>query len=97
MWPRGLFRIACRQCASGADFSRSRSTGVFACFVAHFNIAHVAEMVKQGIEAVDWRDGNSRCTTSPEPASRVDRREAVGGLFLTDVVIYDNITIEDGQ
>jgi hypothetical protein len=30
-----------------------------------------------------------------QPAWRC--RRAIGGLFLTDVVIYDNITIEDGQ
>jgi hypothetical protein len=51
VWPSGLFRISCRQYASGADFSRSRSAGVFACFVAPIDVAHVAEMVKHGIEA----------------------------------------------
>ena len=49
--------------------------GVFAWFVAPFDIARVAAMVKHVIEAVG----------------------AIGGLFLTDVVIYDNITMEGGQ
>jgi hypothetical protein len=98
MWPSGLFRISCRQYASSADFSRSRSAGVFACFVAPFDIAHLADIVKDGILGAQQAPRvmailDVRVRPGRQPACEC--RAAIVGLFLTGVVIYDNITRSD--
>ena len=53
----GLKAIVLAPSAAPSEFIAAVRSHVFACFVAPFDIAGVADMTKRAIDAVDWRDG----------------------------------------
>ncbi len=53
----GIKAIVLAPEATPREFIAAVRSHVFACFVAPFDMAGVAEMTKSAIEAVDWRDG----------------------------------------
>jgi anti-sigma regulatory factor (Ser/Thr protein kinase)/CheY-like chemotaxis protein len=53
----GLKAIVLAPAAAPAELIEAIRSRVFACFVAPFDAAHVAEMTKRAVDAVDWRDG----------------------------------------
>jgi len=53
----GLKAIVLAPAAAPAEFIEALRSQVFACFVAPFDVAQVAEMAKRAVDAVDWRDG----------------------------------------
>ncbi len=53
----GLKAIVLAPAAAPAELIEAIRSQVFACFVAPFDAAQVAEMAKSAIDAVDWRDG----------------------------------------
>jgi len=53
----GLKAIVLAPTATPAEFIEAIRSQVFACFVAPFDAAPVAEMAKRAIDAVDWHDG----------------------------------------
>jgi anti-sigma regulatory factor (Ser/Thr protein kinase)/ActR/RegA family two-component response regulator len=53
----GLKAIVVATAAAPAEIIAAVRSHVFACFVAPFDIADVAEMTKRAIDAVDWKDG----------------------------------------
>ena len=53
----GLKAIVLAPAAAPADFIAAIRSQVFACFIAPFDAAPVAEMAKRAIDAADWRDG----------------------------------------
>jgi len=53
----GLKAIVLAPAAAPAEFIEVLRSQVFACFVAPFDVAQVAEMAKRAVDAVDWRDG----------------------------------------
>jgi anti-sigma regulatory factor (Ser/Thr protein kinase) len=55
----GIKAIVLAPAAAPADIIAAVRFHVFACFVAPFDIASVADMTKRAIEAIDWRDGIS--------------------------------------
>jgi anti-sigma regulatory factor (Ser/Thr protein kinase) len=55
----GLKAVVLVPAAAPAEFIAAVRSHVFACFVAPFDIAAVADMTKRAIDAVDWRDGIS--------------------------------------
>jgi anti-sigma regulatory factor (Ser/Thr protein kinase)/CheY-like chemotaxis protein len=62
----GLKAIVLAPAAAPADLIAAIRSQVFACFVAPFDIGHVAEMTKRAIDAADWRDGISVESGLPE-------------------------------
>jgi anti-sigma regulatory factor (Ser/Thr protein kinase) len=53
----GTKAIVLAPAAAPSEFIEAVRSHVFACFVAPFDVAAVAEMAKRAIEAIDWRDG----------------------------------------
>jgi anti-sigma regulatory factor (Ser/Thr protein kinase) len=53
----GIKAIVLAPAAAPSEFIDAVRSHVFACFVAPFDIAGVADMTKRAIETVDWRDG----------------------------------------
>jgi CheY-like chemotaxis protein len=53
----GLKAIVLAPAAAPSDLIAAIRSQVFACFVAPFDVAQVAEMTSRAIEAIDWRDG----------------------------------------
>ena len=55
----GIKAIVLAPAATPVEFISAVRSHVFACFVAPFDFAEIAEMTKRAIEAIDWRDGIS--------------------------------------
>jgi len=53
----GLKAIVLAPAAVPAELIAAVRSQVFACFVAPFEVAHVADMTRRALDAVDWRDG----------------------------------------
>jgi anti-sigma regulatory factor (Ser/Thr protein kinase) len=53
----GLKAIVLAPAAAPGDIIAAVRAQAFACFVAPFDVAQVADMTRRAIEAVDWRDG----------------------------------------
>jgi anti-sigma regulatory factor (Ser/Thr protein kinase)/CheY-like chemotaxis protein len=53
----GLKAIVLAPAAAPSELIAAIRSQVFACFVAPFDVAQVAEMTRRAIEAIDWRDG----------------------------------------
>ncbi len=62
----GLKSIVLAPAAAPADLIEAIRARVFACFVAPFDAAQVAEMTMRAIDAADWRDGISMESGLPE-------------------------------
>jgi len=55
----GLKAVVLAPAAAPGEFIAAVRSHVFACFVAPFDVAAIADMTKRAIDAVDWRDGIS--------------------------------------
>jgi len=53
----GIKAIVLAPAAAPAEIIAAIRSQVFACFLAPFDVAQVADMTKRAIDAVDWRDG----------------------------------------
>jgi anti-sigma regulatory factor (Ser/Thr protein kinase) len=53
----GLKAIVLAPAAAAGEFIEAIRSHVFACFVAPFDFAAVADMAKSAVDALDWRDG----------------------------------------
>ncbi len=53
----GLKAIVLAPAAAPSELIEAVRSHVFACFVAPFDLASIADMTKRAIDAVDWRDG----------------------------------------
>ena len=62
----GLKAVVLAPAAAPAELISAIRSKVFACFVAPFDTARVAEMARRAIEAADWRDGISVESGLPE-------------------------------
>jgi anti-sigma regulatory factor (Ser/Thr protein kinase)/CheY-like chemotaxis protein len=61
----GLKAIVLAPMAVPSELIEAIRTHVFACFVAPFDLATIADMTRRAIKAVDWRDGI--CVESGRP------------------------------
>jgi len=62
----GLKAIVLAPAAAPAELIAALRSQVFACFVAPFEAADVADMTRRALDAVDWRDGISVESGLPE-------------------------------